>query len=222
MFFFKERNLARNQSTHMLITCSMTKKETKTPSISQPLGSQCLLPLINFLELSLSRYHKTWLICQPRRHCQHLLQGELVVLGPVPHEEVGHRGAQSKLRLPHSALSCDILAASAPRREAVSQKAGQCTQQHKPPCLVFPKSKTKRLYSIGFRYYSNEHSGHVFSTNLFLPTSLAALAQCLCLHTNIPNKILEDCPAASSTQGPSLSPITKPGSSPPRPHWWGL
>ena len=105
------------------------------------MGSQCLLPLINFLELSLSRYHKTWLICQPRRHCQHLLQGELVVWEPVPHEEVGHRGAQSKLRLPHSALSCDILAASAPGREAVRQRQGSACSSTNLPASFSPKAK---------------------------------------------------------------------------------
>lgn len=63
--FFLKRNLARNQSTHMLITYSMTKEKQKPHQFLQPLDSQCLLPLINFLELSLSRYLKAWLICQP-------------------------------------------------------------------------------------------------------------------------------------------------------------
>lgn len=63
---FEDRNLARNQSTHMLITYSMTKRKQKPHKFPQPLGSQCLLPLINFLELSLSTYLRTWSICQPQ------------------------------------------------------------------------------------------------------------------------------------------------------------
>lgn len=107
VFFFKtERNLVRNQSTHMLITYSMTKKKPNPHKFLQPLGSQCLLPLINFLELSVSGYFKTWPICQP----QEALPAPAVGVGGWwfwnlchPGAE-GSTGAHSKLReLQHQA-----------------------------------------------------------------------------------------------------------------------
>lgn len=95
IYFFEDRNLARNQSTHTLITYSMTKRKQKPHKFLQPLGSQCLLPVINFLELSLSTYLKTWSICQPREGTASTRCRRLLVLESRSHSGGGEPTARS-------------------------------------------------------------------------------------------------------------------------------
>ena len=125
-FFLKEQNLARNQSTRMLITYSVTKKKQKPHQLLQPLGNQCLLPLINFLELSFSRYHKTWLICQAQEAQPAPAVGGWWFWESVSHREEGTEvptasSGSCSTRLPNSAPTHDHIPTPAPLRQTACQ-----------------------------------------------------------------------------------------------------
>lgn len=140
---FEDRNLARNQSTHMLITYSMTKRKQKPHKFLQPSGSQCLLPLINFLELSLSTYLRTWSICQPQETLPAPAVGAWGFWVLCHTAEEGRRGAHGKLRLPHSDLFSYHIPAPVPakRNSMLKRRTGCARGGNRLPASVSPNVK---------------------------------------------------------------------------------